>query len=154
MPNINESSEKVDPAQAQPQTPSENNNQASQHQARKGEIETKNNGLAVTASSSSPSTPENKLKIDGMETTADHGPSTPPTISGFNLQNANSAGYSSGSSGKKTRYKGKGIGPNGQPRNFYNPPSKVMRQLAQQSYYENFYGNQAKFYTLRQKYKT
>jgi len=50
---------------------------------------------------------------------------------------------------KKTRYKGKGIGPNGQPRNFYNPPSKVMRQLAQQSYYDNFYGNQAKFYTLR-----
>ena len=43
---------------------------------------------------------------------------------------------------------------NGRPRNFYNPPSKVLRHLAQQSYYDNFYGNQGQFYTLKQKYKT
>lgn len=29
-----------------------------------------------------------------------------------------------------------------------------MRHLAQQSYYENFYGNQGQFYTMKQKYKT
>ena len=29
-----------------------------------------------------------------------------------------------------------------------------MRHLAQQSYYDNFYGNQRQFYTLKQKYKT
>lgn len=39
-------------------------------------------------------------------------------------------------------------------RNFYNPPQKVLRHLAQQSYYDNFYGNQGQFYTLKQKYKT
>lgn len=41
-----------------------------------------------------------------------------------------------------------------QRRNFYNPPQKVLRHLAQQSYYENVYGNQSQFYTLKQKYKT
>lgn len=34
-------------------------------------------------------------------------------------------------------------------RNFYNPPQKVLRHLAQQSYYDNFYGNQGQFYTLK-----
>lgn len=29
-----------------------------------------------------------------------------------------------------------------------------MRHLAQQSYYDNFYGNQGQFYTLKQKFKT
>jgi len=29
-----------------------------------------------------------------------------------------------------------------------------LRHLAQQSYYDNFYGNQGQFYTLKQKYKT
>ena len=58
------------------------------------------------------------------------------------------------SSGKKSRYKGKGFDANGRPRNFYNPPGKVMRHLAQQSYYDNFYGNQGQFNTLKQKYKT
>ena len=29
-----------------------------------------------------------------------------------------------------------------------------MRHLAQQSYYDNFYGNQGQFNTLKQKYKT
>lgn len=60
----------------------------------------------------------------------------------------------SNSSGKKSRYKGKGFDANGRPRNFYNPPGKVMRHLAQQSYYDNFYGNQGQFNTLKQKYKT
>lgn len=58
------------------------------------------------------------------------------------------------SSGKKSRYKGKGFDANGRPRNFYNPPGKVMRHLAQQSYYDNFYGSQGQFNTLKQKYKT
>jgi len=30
----------------------------------------------------------------------------------------------------------------------------VLRHLAQQSYYDNVYGNQGQFYTLKQKYKT
>jgi len=29
-----------------------------------------------------------------------------------------------------------------------------MRHLQQASYYENFYGTQGQFYTLKQKYKT
>jgi hypothetical protein len=58
------------------------------------------------------------------------------------------------SSGKKTRYKGKGVDANGRPRNFYNPPGKVLRSLANQSYYDSFYGNQGQIYTLKQKYKT
>jgi len=48
----------------------------------------------------------------------------------------------SNTSGKKTRYKGKGVDANGRPRNFYNPPGKVLRSLANQSYYDSFYGNQ------------
>jgi len=69
----------------------------------------------------------------------------------------NSSGETSGnnSSGKsKSRYKGKGVDAKGRPRNFYNPPGKVLRHLAQQSYYDNFYGNQGQFYTLKQKFKT
>jgi hypothetical protein len=42
----------------------------------------------------------------------------------------------------KNKYKEKGAENQQRKRNFYNPPSKVIRQLAQQSYYENFYGNQ------------
>jgi hypothetical protein len=46
------------------------------------------------------------------------------------------------------------LGPNGEKRNFYNPPGKVMRHLQQSSYYDNFYGTQGQFYTLKQKFKT
>ena len=47
------------------------------------------------------------------------------------------------------------LGEDGKPKkNFYNPPGKVMRHLAQQSYYDSFYGNQGQFYTLKQKFKT
>jgi len=67
----------------------------------------------------------------------------------------------SGSSGSlnsqgkpKSKYKGKGLDSKGRPRNFYNPPGKVLKHLAQQSYYDNFYGSQGHFYTLKQKYKT
>lgn len=105
--------------------------------------------LQQTASSSSPSTPEKKPLVAEDGTDMGASPSTPP--SGTTLDNGQ---MSSGEGSRKSKYKGKGIGPNGKPRNFYNPPSKVMRQLSQQSYYDNFYGNQAKFYTLRQKYKT
>jgi hypothetical protein len=61
----------------------------------------------------------------------------------------------SGAGGKnKSKYR-RQVGADGQPKkNFYNPPGKVMRHLAQQSYYDNFYGNQGQFYTLKQKYKT
>ena len=61
---------------------------------------------------------------------------------------------SNSSAKQKSRYKGKGVDAKGRPRNFYNPPGKVLRHLAQQSYYDNFYGNQGQFYTLKQKFKT
>jgi hypothetical protein len=55
---------------------------------------------------------------------------------------------------EKRKYR-RTLGDDGKPKkNFYNPPGKVMRHLAQQSYYDNFYGNQGQFYTLKQKYKT
>lgn len=58
------------------------------------------------------------------------------------------------SAGKKYKYKERKLDANGKKRNFYNPPGKVMRHLAQQSYYDNFYGNQGQFYTMKQKFKT
>lgn len=55
---------------------------------------------------------------------------------------------------EKRKYR-RQLGEDGKPKkNFYNPPGKVLRHLAQQSYYDNFYGNQGQFYTLKQKYKT
>lgn len=79
-------------------------------------------------------------------------PATPDTQN----KEQNSAPQPSGGSsgGKKTRYKGKGLDANGRPRNFYNPPGKVLRSLANQSYYDSFYGNAGQVYTLKQKYKT
>jgi hypothetical protein len=79
-----------------------------------------------------------------------------PTSPDQTLASAQSAPILPGqnSSGKKTRYKGKGVDANGRPRNFYNPPGKVLRSLANQSYYDSFYGNQGQIYTLKQKYKT
>ena len=60
----------------------------------------------------------------------------------------------SGSKSRGNKYR-RQLDENGKPKkNFYNPPGKVMRHLAQQSYYDNFYGNQGQFYTLKQKYKT
>ena len=46
-----------------------------------------------------------------------------------------------GSKQSKPKFKERKLGPNGEKRNFYNPPGKVMRHLAQQSYYDSFYGN-------------
>lgn len=63
-------------------------------------------------------------------------------FSGKSNQQANSTGK------KPSKYQ------HGRQKNFYNPPGKVLRHLAQQSYYDNFYGNQGQFYTLKQKYKT
>jgi len=54
----------------------------------------------------------------------------------------------------KPKFKERKLDANGNKRNFYNPPGKVMRHLAQQSYYDNFYGNQGQFFTLKQKFKT
>lgn len=67
---------------------------------------------------------------------------------------ASTAAHSSGKSANFNSGSGKSKYKNGQKRNFYNPPGKVLRHLAQQSYYDNFYGNQGQFYTLKQKYKT
>ena len=78
---------------------------------------------------------------------------SPKTPNSQTTQPSNSNSASSGKS-QKTRYKGKGLDANGRPRNFYNPPGKVLRSLANQSYYDNFYGNQGQIYTLKQKYKT
>jgi hypothetical protein len=79
--------------------------------------------------------------------------STPPQNSQtLPLSGASPNSASKGSRGSKYKRQ---LGPNGEPKkNFYNPPGKVMRHLAQQSYYDNFYGNQGQFYTLKQKYKT
>ena len=55
---------------------------------------------------------------------------------------------------KKGKYRGKGLDAHGRPRNFYNPPGKVLKHLAQQNYYDGFYVNQAQYYVLKQKYKT
>ena len=38
--------------------------------------------------------------------------------------------------------------------NFYSPPGKVVRDSIQQSYYDDFYGNQGQLHTQKQKYKT
>lgn len=93
--------------------------------------------------SSNPQTPKQNKQVDLDKTATDSGNKQYPYNSQFN-----------NSSGKKSRYKGKGFDANGRPRNFYNPPGKVMRHLAQQSYYDNFYGSQGQFNTLKQKYKT
>jgi len=52
----------------------------------------------------------------------------------------------------KGKYKGKGIDAHGRVRNFYNPPGKVMKQMAQQQYYDNYYVEQQSI--LKQKFKT
>lgn len=75
--------------------------------------------------SSNPQTPKQDAKIDldkagGELGKQDSDASYPPYDSQFNT-----------SSGKKSRYKGKGYDATGRPRNFYNPPGKVMRHLAQ-----------------------
>ena len=99
-------------------------------------------------SASETSTPNKKAGNDSDSAS----PLTPETESTpTQLQNQTSGGSSSG---KKTRYKGKGLDANGRPRNFYNPPGKVLRSLANQSYYDSFYGNAGQVYTLKQKYKT
>ena len=91
------------------------------------------------ADEKNPVTPEKKAPADGEETS--------PETSG-------SAGSLNSQGKPKSKYKGKGLDSKGRPRNFYNPPGKVLKHLAQQSYYDNFYGNQGQFYTLKQKYKT
>jgi hypothetical protein len=69
-------------------------------------------------------------------------------------QQSGSSGSLNSQGKPKSKYKGKGLDSKGRPRNFYNPPGKVLKHLAQQSYYDNFYGSQGHFYTLKQKYKT
>lgn len=88
-------------------------------------------------------------EVKGVAQTPEQAPSAPvqPETSA-NL--ANSAGKQK----PKYRFKERKLDQNGKKRNFYNPPGKVMRHLAQQSYYDNFYGNQGQFYTMKQKYKT
>ena len=69
--------------------------------------------------------------------------SAPAKDSKVALDNSNSK------SGKPKGFKERKLGPNGEKRNFYNPPGKVMRHLAQQSYYDSFYGNSGQFYNLK-----
>jgi hypothetical protein len=79
--------------------------------------------------------------------------SSPANISPNSSEGSPTA-LNSASAKAKAKYR-RQLGPDGTPKkNFYNPPGKVMRHLAQQSYYDNFYGNQGQFYTLKQKYKT
>ena len=93
--------------------------------------------------SSNPQTPKQNKQIDLDKANHDSGKSAGESMFGaYSSQQYNSAG-------KKSRYKGKGYDAQGRPRNFYNPPGKVMRHLAQQSYYDNFYGNQGQFNTLK-----
>lgn len=55
---------------------------------------------------------------------------------------------------EKRKYR-RTLGEDGKPKkNFYNPPGKVIRQCAQQTYYDNFYGNQGNYHSLKTKYKT
>jgi hypothetical protein len=96
-------------------------------------------------------TPESK-KSGNSTSEETMSPSSPPQPDSPDNQSQSPSGPNS--SGKKTRYKGKGVDANGRPRNFYNPPGKVLRSLANQSYYDSFYGNQGQIYTLKQKYKT
>lgn len=100
--------------------------------------------------SSNPQTPKQSKHIDLDKTPTDSGKASNKEQQQYPYKNE----QFSNSSGKKSRYKAKGFDANGRPRNFYNPPGKVMRHLAQQSYYDNFYGNQGQFNTLKQKYKT
>ena len=81
---------------------------------------------------------------------------TPSPIKSEGLVTVDNKKTQSANVGEKQKGKGRynKRDQNGRPRNFYNPPSKVLRHLAQQSYYDNFYGNQGQFYTLKQKYKT
>lgn len=46
-------------------------------------------------------------------------------------ENIESGPDSAQKSNSKFRYKGKGVDSKGRPRNFYNPPGKVLRHLAQ-----------------------
>jgi hypothetical protein len=110
---------------------------------------------------SGPSTPENSSKQAASNSVS---PSTPPQLYSANSTASmpvNSTGVAlvnsaqSNKSSQNPKFKkDRKLGPNGEKRNFYNPPGKVMRHLAQQSYYDNFYGNQGQFYNLKQKFKT
>lgn len=102
--------------------------------------------------SSNPQTPKQVKQID-LDKKVNDTAKSPNGANGASDLNAYSPSQYN-STGKKSRYKGKGYDAQGRPRNFYNPPGKVMRHLAQQSYYDNFYGNQGQFNTLKQKYKT
>jgi hypothetical protein len=105
---------------------------------------------SVESNSSSPITPiKNESKPDDISPVSGEINATPPQEEQHHYSNSNSGGKK-GKSGYRRQ-----LDDNGQPKkNFYNPPGKVMRHLAQQSYFDNFYGNQGQFYTLKQKYKT
>ena len=103
--------------------------------------------------SSNPQTPKQNKQID-LEKAGNDSGKQHNSANGTSSYGSSYHSLKYSSDGKKTRYKGKGYDAQGRPRNFYNPPGKVMRHLAQQSYYDNFYGNQGQFNTLKQKYKT
>jgi len=81
-------------------------------------------------------------------------PTTPSNESPTDSQGSNSSGIIGGVKPNNRKYR-RQLGEDGKPKkNFYNPPGKVMRQLAQQQYHQNMYGNNGQYYALRQKYKT
>ena len=101
--------------------------------------------------SSNPQTPTQKKGLKEGENMSDikqfAQSAATPSVAAFSGKAA--LNQSANSTGKKpSKYQ------HGRQKNFYNPPGKVLRHLAQQSYYDNFYGNQGQFYTLKQKYKT
>jgi hypothetical protein len=78
--------------------------------------------------SSNPQTPKATKQIDLDKAANDSGKSADGSNGASMFGNYATQQYNS--AGKKSRYKGKGYDAQGRPRNFYNPPGKVMRHLA------------------------
>jgi hypothetical protein len=64
-----------------------------------------------------PVTPEKKAPSEGEDTQSPEG--------------SGSSGSLNSQGKPKSKYKGKGLDSKGRPRNFYNPPGKVLKHLAQ-----------------------
>ena len=82
---------------------------------------------AENAAPSTPYKPKKKqeaIQADSGEKTTDSSQKT--GVTGGSSKNSKQT------DSNKSRYKGRGTYPNGRPRNFYNPPHKVLRHLQQQ----------------------
>jgi hypothetical protein len=106
---------------------------------------------------------QSPVKVESAETK--EYPVTPQPVKGENLEEKEDTPATQestptqqtiigGVKPEKRKYR-RTLDENGKPKkNFYNPPGKVLRHLAQQTYYDNFYGSQQNYYALKQKYKT